>query len=475
MKHKTIRRYQSVNRTGVAAGRLDRIMDEAGIPAADRDLFLRNVLSQLWNEYKTNRMNRRILIENEIRQLGIRLPNGTVKKDYEFSFRLPADTITEVELSGAEDLGLDFAMDSDGLCSLCGKPRVAGDFSLTLRFRTVEGEPVSELPIPVAFNPDPRSLWRDVPTDRDILYFKEDSDSLVIGDEGGTRKTLVAASRRGRSHAQEGKARDDHFALCHCDRSDWFILAVADGAGSARYSRKGSEKACNTIVEYCKARLGDNPEFESAIRAYGTDMDNTEKRTVVTRHVIDVIYNGARKAHEAVCGLSRHNDDMKPKDFATTLMFAVCRKYDFGWFIATFWVGDGAMCLFDEKRGTAKLLGTPDEGEFSGQTRFLTMPEIFRDPDVVSKRLRMTVVPDFTALFLMSDGVSDPMFETDRNLNDYDRWKEFWRRLKTGFPDDGIMGVDFGDWGEATKDQLLGWLDFWSPGNHDDRTIAILY
>ena len=23
--------------------------------------------------------------------------------------------------------------------------------------------------------------------------------------------------------------------------------------------------------------------------------------------------------------------------------------------------------------------------------------------------------------------------------------------------------------------QLLDWLDFWSPGNHDDRTIAILY
>ena len=122
-----------------------------------------------------------------------------------------------------------------------------------------------------------------------------------------------------------------------------------------------------------------------------------------------------------------------------------------------------------------KLLGTPDEGEFSGQTRFLTMPEIFRDKDVVSKRVRMTIVDDFTALYLMSDGVSDPMFETDRNLNDPAKWRELLDRLAHGFPADGIGGVDLADDNEKAADQLLGWLDFWGPGTHDDRTIAILY
>lgn len=87
----------------------------------------------------------------------------------------------------------------------------------------------------------------------------------------------------------------------------------------------------------------------------------------------------------------------------------------------------------------------------------------------------MAIVPDFTALFLMSDGVSDPMFETDLNLNDYNKWEEFYRKLTEGFPKDGIGGVDLIDDNEISKDQLLGWLDFWSPGNHDDRTIAILY
>ena len=253
------------------------------------------------------------------------------------------------------------------------------------------------------------------------------------------------------------------------------IIAVADGAGSARYSRKGSEVACNAVTEHCKSELLNNPEFEACIQEYAAERDNTEKRTAATRHVIDIVFQGARKAHEAVKKVSDMNMEARLKDFATTLMFAVCKKYDFGWFIASFWVGDGAICLFAADNKTAKLLGTPDEGEYSGQTRFLTMHEIFRDPDAVTKRLRMTIVPDFTALFLMSDGVSDPMFETDRNLNDYAKWEEFYNRLRNGFPEDEIGGVDLSDGNEAAKDQLLGWLDFWSPGNHDDRTIAILY
>ena len=47
-----------------------------------------------------------------------------------------------------------------------------------------------------------------------------------------------------------------------------------------------------------------------------------------------------------------------------------------------------------------------------------------------------------------------------------------WRRGNAAVKENG---VELTDDNEASKDQLLGWLDFWSPGNHDDRTIAILY
>lgn len=470
---------QIVVRLNEAARHIDTAMTKAGIPSTDKESFLKWTISTLWDSFKTERMNQRSIIENGIRQLGIRLPNGTVKKKYETTFELPIDKIHNVKLIGAEDLNLTFECDTDGKCTLKGNPKTAGDFTLKLQYNTIEGEPTSELAIPVAFNPDPRDLWKNIPTDPNIPYYKPDYDLAFIkveaGENGAKKKDIVAASQRGRSHAQEGKPRDDHFSIYHCDDSDWYIMAVADGAGSAKYSRKGSEVACNAVIEHCKTKLLNNPEFEDSIREYEADKENKEKRTNLTRHVIDIIYNGAVRAHDAVKKVALANEEAKLKDFATTLMFAVCKKYEFGWFIASFWVGDGSMCLYDADNKTAKLLGTPDEGEFSGQTRFLTMPEIFRDPDVVSKRLRMAIVPDFTALFLMSDGVSDPMFETDKNLNDYSKWEEFYNRLKTGFPEDKIGGVDLSDDNEEAKDQLLGWLDFWSPGNHDDRTIAILY
>lgn len=463
----------------IIAEAFDKAMEESGMSDSEMQSFISWAVGSLRDQYKEYRMNLRILIENEVRQLGLRFPNGTVKKDYMTTFRLPVDKISNVTLEGADELGLTFSIDEEGNCSLSGKPGTPGDYTLTLRYDTVEGEPASELPIPIAFNPDPRSLWRNIETDPAIIFYKEDSAAEYVkveaDAEGNERKDIVAASQRGRSHAQEGKPRDDHFSLYHCDNSDWYIIAVADGAGSAKYSREGSKIACETVVEHCKEKLVDNPEFETAILEYNADRNNAEKRTDATRHVIDIIYNGALKAHEAIKKKADANEGYKLKDFSTTLMFAICKKYDFGWFIASFWVGDGAMCLFDAENRTAKLLGTPDEGEFSGQTRFLTMPEIFRDPDIVSKRLRMAIVPNFTALFLMTDGVSDPMFETDKNLNDYGKWEEFNDHLRNGFPEDEIGGVDLTDDNEESKDQLLKWLDFWSPGNHDDRTIAILY
>ena len=133
-------------------------------------------------------------------------------------------------------------------------------------------------------------------------------------------------------------------------------------------------------------------------------------------------------------------------------------------------MGDGAIGLYTQKEsGNAiNILGTPDEGEFGGQTRFLTMPEIFSDSASLYQRVKFAFVDDFTALFLMSDGVSDPKFETDDNLKNPSKWDELWKDLSD-------HGVDLTGKDENPDEALLQWLDFWSKGNHDDRTIAIVY
>lgn len=507
------------------------LLEKYGICLSDEQAtdFEKWLFDTSWTKYNEEKMNQRILIENKIKSLGLRFPNGTVGKEYCTKLAIPGDLVDDIWIEGFEEQGLSYSIepieesnsteqqsenngdikenfevvdesdlqeesatietsstphnvDKDIVLQITGKPIAPGDFTLKLAYKHkgwLHGEPVTEIKLPIAFNPDPRSLWKNIPTSENISFYKPDYISEYVkveaSETSGPRKDIVAASQRGRSHAQEGKPRDDHFKLHHCENSDWYIIAVADGAGSAKFSRKGSEIACETVVDYCKAQLQNCVEFEDKIRAYKNSENEEEARKQMANIIYSIIGNAAFKAHKNIKDAATSNEGSQAKDFATTLMFAICKKFDFGWFIASYWVGDGAMCIFNQKKKSFKLLGIPDEGEFSGQTRFLTMPEIFKDAQAVMDRLRFSIEDDFTALMLMTDGISDPMFETENNLNSYDKWEAFWNRLQTGFADDGISGVELTDDNEEAQYQLLRWMDFWSPGNHDDRTIAILY
>ena len=72
----------------------------------------------------------------------------------------------------------------------------------------------------------------------------------------------------------------------------------------------------------------------------------------------------------------------------------------------------------------------------------------------------------------MTDGIYDPKFVVENNLTKIERWKDFLADLNGQNEDD--CKVDFEN-SENTAEQLLQWLDFWSKGNSDDRTLAIIY
>lgn len=479
---------------------------EISISPHQAEDFERWVFDERWKEYVEHRMNKKLIAENSVKSLNLRLPNGTVKKEYSGSFSLPAEIVSEVwvssEMSSAlEEVGLSASIVPDKTIEalgdnaeeakithshtikISGKAREAKEVQVVFKYKHtdwIDGEDVSEFSIPIVFNPDPRSLWKDIPTPENIIFHKPDSDKkyiLVEEVEGsGPRKDIVAASQRGRSHANEGKPRDDDFKLDYCKDSDWYILAVADGAGSAKYSRQGSKIACETVVSFCKDKLNDSASFEEKILAYNKEKTENEEtaRKSMANEIYNIVGNAAFWAHKQINQAAVDNN-VHPKDFATTLLFSICKKFDFGWFIASYWVGDGAMCILNTEKKTCKMLGIPDEGEYSGQTRFLTMPEIFSDAASTMSRLRFSIEDDFTSLILMTDGVSDAMFNVTKDLSEYDKWESLWEKLNNGFPNDEISGVDFSDDNEDSQNQLLNWLNFWSPGNHDDRTIAILY
>ena len=436
--------------------------------------FTQWIVKKLWNEYDKDCMDKRVIIENQIKELPIVIPNGTVGKEYSATIRLPEDVIEDYWLDGLDDIGLQGNPEEHNVCTISGVPTVAGSFEIVLRYKykgCIDEKDLLQRKFPIAINPDPRTLWKDIPTPEDIEYYQPDRDHTYVKVEardGIPQKDIVAASQRGRSHAHEGNPRDDHFRVEYLEDCGWYVMAVADGAGSAKYSRKGSWLACDTSVEHCKSYFSDEKslhDFEGYITTYNGEA-NDEYRKLLGDSIHQLIGNAAFKSYKAI-EAEAVSKGVPIKNYATTLLLAVCKKFDFGWFVASFWVGDGAMCIYDKERKYFKLLGTPDEGEFAGQTRFLTMPEIFRDATSFYGRLKFSIEQDFTALMLMTDGVSDPMFETDANLNKIEKWDALWENITNE--------VKLTDDNTESQYQLMQWLDFWSQGNHDDRTIAILY
>ena len=463
--------------------------------------FLRFLSSKLWGLYNDYLMDKIKVAESEI-VWNLNMPNAKENQIYNQTVEMPkvsSAQLPEVEILLDDVVGLE--QDIHGLqlmvapdkhsFAITGTPTLEhfrkdgatalSTFELTLKYHFSGMEmpaerPVLERKVQFVINQDPRKLWRDIPVDWENMtepkYKKDDIQIDYVKVEalsdGTPQKDIVAASKRGRSHAQEGKPRDDHFKMSHMDNG-WYIMAVADGAGSAKYSREGSRIACEEVTNYCMAQLANSKDFESAVKQYNEHKTESESdaRKAVGDYIYKIVGTAAFKAHKSI-NAEAAIKKLPAKQYATTLLLAICKKFEFGWFIATFWVGDGAICLYNKQAHTAEVLGVPDEGEYAGQTRFLTMPEIFKDATSLYQRLRFRIVDDFTALFLMSDGVSDPKFETDANLNNPDKWDALWTDLKEN-------GVQLTDDNEETKNQLLAWLDFWSPGNHDDRTIAILY
>lgn len=416
-------------------------------------------------------------INRQLQSAYIQFQNGKVNQPYQILFDftdLNVQGVERYEFVGLDQTGLSFNTTTH---MIEGTPILSGDFKVKLCCYPVgwqEGEPILEKKITLIINPDPRALWNNIPTPENVPYYKPDSDCNYIavkkskgflGLGSHDNKDIVAASQRGRSHAHEGTARDDDFEISYNEESGWYITVAADGAGSAQFSRKGSEIACKTVSELSNTHLAKyNKEIDELIKDFQKESSDG-KRKKLGDALYNILGTAVFKAYKNI-EQEAVDTNNQLKDYATTLLVAVTKKYKFGWFVATFWVGDGGIGLYNKDTGFIKIMGDPDGGDFAGQTRFLTMGEVMQ-PAEIYKRLRFEIIEDFTALILMTDGVTDPKFETDSNLQKIEKWNLLWNDISSS--------VQLTDDNEDAAPQLLKWLDFWSPGNHDDRTIVIIY
>jgi serine/threonine protein phosphatase PrpC len=423
----------------------------------------------------------------DIKRMSFPIQNGTVGKAYfstiDFKQLNLTDIITE-DFQGLDDIGLKFNATKD---SIEGVPSVSGEKKIKFLFK-IEGEPEdSELNVKefsIIINPDPKSLWKDIESDKNDPFWKE--DNISIKDNIGDKK-IVISSKRGRSHANVGSFRDDDFAYKYFNNSGWTVVAVSDGAGSYSLSRKGSQIACNSIVEYFEKHsdIETHKLFEEKLLEFNSTRDenllaeiqvlakqNLYKATVFTHNKIKEF------ADQTVIEYPELFNNPKAKSpldyFHSTLIFTIFKKFDFGHLVLTFGVGDCPIAVVNKDKSISSLMNWLDVGEFGGGTRFITQPEIFHsESNPMSSRFNFQIFSDFSYLFLMTDGIYDPKFVVEANLEKNEKWQEFISDLEGNNEEKSKVNFNYDN--EEIDIELSKWMDFWSPGNHDDRTLAIIY
>lgn len=437
--------------------------DEVNSKAVTEILTYQNMLMDKWQLF--NRIT-------TIQEQPFTIPNATAGKPYEAVIDRDQQGWVDmevIELNGLEDTGLQYDAETG---SITGTPTAHGDRKLVLRYRLQqepeEAEP-HEKSIPLVINPNPRLLWKNLGSDATDLYWKED-DIAFTAPLGG--KLLVAASKRGRSHANTGGFRDDDIAYGHFGQTGWSVIAVADGAGSAPLARQGAKLAVNAVVNYFTPALtGDGlPELELLLQEYndGTGADTQKK---LNQQIYTHLGKAALYAHKQLEAFA-HTKEVALKDLHSTLLFVLLKQFAFGYAVLSFSVGDGVIGLVNTDQTAAMLMNRLDVGEFGGGTRFITMPEIFKN-ELFYTRFGCKVVDDFSHLFLMTDGIFDPKFVTEAALEKPEKWQELIRDL-AGDNEDGKK-VELNPDNTQVAEELSAWMDFWSAGNHDDRTLAIVF
>jgi hypothetical protein len=239
---------------------------------------------------------------------------------------------------------------------------------------------------------------------------------------------VYAASAIGKQHIDVGLPCQDAFAF---DRvGEWLIAVVADGAGSAAHSERGSVLCAHTVVSNLAGR---------ATEAGSGDWCSAD--------IFPDVVQTARAALQAEAEAS----GWPLQDLACTLVGAVLSSSG-GWL---FHIGDGMAAI--RTLDGIPVVSLPENGEFANETWFVTADDWL-------PHLRCTPVTTVSCLAMMSDGAMPFVMNKART----DLFSPFFDPVSRY-----LLGVD-----EATGNEALaGTLDDPRTWNitGDDKTLLLAF
>lgn len=269
-------------------------------------------------------------------------------------------------------------------------------------------------------------LWKYLPIPTDEPEPAPEYLQCDVNLPGGR---VIAARVRGKKHKHEGSNCDDWYEIANVD--DVTFIAVSDGAGSKKFSRIGARESCRASVGYLVSAYGklvsEVPTLREALKqelsskvcmeACGRIACLVQKSVIQAWKAVEAAFY-SRATNPAYSKILKRNLDLK--DLSGTLLIAaiIPLKTDTKeHLIVTCQVGDGMIVSINSKgtfQSSVKLLGVPDSGDFSGETEFLTAPEM-KTMEALQKRTKLSRGVTDTVM-LMSDGVADDYFPNETQM-----------------------------------------------------------
>lgn len=162
---------------------------------------------------------------------------------------------------------------------------------------------------------------------------------------------VAGASVRGAGHQRSGDPCQDACAFRELPDGT-LIMAVADGAGSARLAREAAQLQVQATCEFMERRLTDS------IAAPALDQPRTLLEPAL-QHALQCILDAAVSAR------------VEPRDLAATMLLLVAGMDR----VCCAQIGDGAVVRAGSDQGFSALT-TPFNGEYANETNFLVSPGV---------------------------------------------------------------------------------------------------
>jgi hypothetical protein len=184
----------------------------------------------------------------------------------------------------------------------------------------------------------------------------------------------AGASMRGSSHEITGQPCQDAHCIANVSE-DFFVTAIADGAGSATAAKAGADLAVQTGVQEITKRLN-LPEKQ---------LTDDEWQMLMAQVI---------KATQAALNNEAALRNLPVRELATTLILVVATPN----LVVAAQVGDGAAVIRD-KKGHVLALTIPQAGEYINETTFMTSPNALETAQITVWR------GNISHLAVFSDGL----------------------------------------------------------------------